>query len=60
MDECIRWLKQARHTLSSAERDMFAGDYAWSCFKAQQSAEFALEALVGGAVRRRALHPKAA
>ncbi|MBS3943752.1 MAG: HEPN domain-containing protein [Dethiobacter sp.] len=51
MDEFIRWLKQARHTLSSAERDMFAGDYAWSCFKSQQSAEFALKALVRGAGR---------
>lgn len=56
MDEWVRWMKQARHTLSSAERDMFSGDYAWSCFKAQQSAEFALKALVRGAGRFAAGH----
>ena len=56
MDEYMRWLKQARHTLSSAVRDKVAGDYAWSCFKAQQSAEFALKALVRGAGRFMAGH----
>jgi len=42
MDEFICGLKRARHTLTSAEREIFAGDYAWWCFKAQQSAEFVL------------------
>lgn len=49
LEESTRWLKQAQHTLSSAERDMLGEDYAWSCFKAQQSAEFALKALARGA-----------
>lgn len=47
-EEFLRWLNQAVHTLESAERDKQAGDYAWSCFKAQQSAEYALKALLRG------------
>ncbi|MEW6727521.1 MAG: HEPN domain-containing protein [Bacillota bacterium] len=48
-DEYRRWLAQAEYTLSSAERDMFAGDHAWACFKAQQAGEYALKALVRAA-----------
>ena len=47
-DEFDRWLKQARHTLSSAERDLQAGDYAWSCFKSQQAGEYAAKAVLRG------------
>jgi len=43
-----RWYDQARYTLESARRDLEAGDYAWSCFKSQQAAEYATKALLGG------------
>lgn len=46
--EFDRWMKQAEHNLSSAERDATAGDYAWACFKAQQAAEMAVKALLLG------------
>ncbi|MEM2950957.1 MAG: HEPN domain-containing protein [Nitrososphaeria archaeon] len=47
-DEYERWVKQADATLASAKRDRDAGDYNWSCFKAQQSAEFAVKGLLYG------------
>lgn len=39
---------QAENTLRSATRDRDVGDYNWSCFKAQQAAEFALKGLLYG------------
>jgi HEPN domain-containing protein len=36
-------MKQAEATLASAKRDKEAGDFNWSCFKAQQAAEFAVK-----------------
>ncbi|MEM1986395.1 MAG: HEPN domain-containing protein [Nitrososphaeria archaeon] len=47
-DEYERWVKQADATLASAKRDRDAGDYNWSCFKAQQAAEFAVKGLLYG------------
>jgi HEPN domain-containing protein len=47
-NEFSRWLGQALHTRSSAERDASAGDFAWACFKAQQAGEYALKALLRG------------
>jgi HEPN domain-containing protein len=46
--EYERWLAQAEHTTASARRDATAGDFAWSCFKSQQGAEYALKALLRG------------
>jgi HEPN domain-containing protein len=46
--EYERWLQQAERTLQSAERDKQSGDYNWSCFKAQQAAEFAVKGLLYG------------
>ena len=42
-EEFERYLKQARHTLESAERDAREGDFDWACFKAQQAAELILK-----------------
>lgn len=39
------WLKQAESDLGHAEKSLKMGDYNWSCFAAQQSAEKALKAL---------------
>lgn len=47
-DEYHRWMEQARHTLSSARRDLEEGDYAWSCFKSQQAGEYAAKAVLRG------------
>ncbi len=41
-------MAQARNTLASSKKDKEAGDYNWSCFKAQQSGEFAVKALLYG------------
>jgi len=41
-------MEQAEHNLESAERDAEDGDFAWACFKAQQAAELAVEALLLG------------
>ncbi|WP_434564371.1 HEPN domain-containing protein [Thermoanaerobacterium thermosaccharolyticum] len=46
IDEYNRWFNQAIHTLKSAYRDYKDGDYSWSCFKAQQAAEYAIKALL--------------
>ena len=40
-----RWLGQAKHTLTSAQRDTTEGDFDWACFKAQQAGQYALKAL---------------
>jgi len=47
-DEFRRWLDQAEHTLNSARRDRIGEDYSWSCFKAQQGAEYAIKGLLYG------------
>jgi len=47
-DEYDRWIKSAKKTLESAERDLADGDYNWSCFKSHQAAEKALKALLWG------------
>lgn len=47
-EEFRRWIKQAEQTLKSAERDKNAKDYSWACFKAHQSAEFAIKGLLYG------------
>ena len=46
--EFSRWMKSSKRTLDSASRDCSSGDYNWSCFKAHQAAEFAVEALLRG------------
>jgi HEPN domain-containing protein len=46
--EYERWLAQAEHTVASARRDTEAGDFARSCFKAQQAGDYALKALLRG------------
>ncbi|MEZ0319665.1 MAG: HEPN domain-containing protein [Pyrobaculum sp.] len=46
--EYKRWIDMAERTLKSAFRDAEGGDYNWACFKAHQSAEFALKALLYG------------
>jgi HEPN domain-containing protein len=46
--EFERWMKQAKRTLESAVRDKDAGDFNWSCFKAQQAAEYTLKGLLYG------------
>lgn len=46
--EYDRWLRQAEQTMASAQRDLKAGDHNWSCFKAQQSAEYSLKGLLHG------------
>jgi len=47
-EEFLRWMRQAEHTLNSAQRDAGGGDYGWACFKAQQAAEYAVKALLRG------------
>jgi HEPN domain-containing protein len=47
-EEFFRWMRQAEHTLASAQRDAAEDDYAWACFKAQQAAEYATKALLRG------------
>lgn len=44
ISEFERWFNQAIHTHKSAQRDHENGDFDWTCFKFQQSAEFALKA----------------
>ncbi|MEM0153973.1 MAG: HEPN domain-containing protein [Ignisphaera sp.] len=46
--EFSRWIRSAILTLRSAKRDYDGGDYNWTCFKAHQSAEKALKALLWG------------
>ena len=47
-DEFKRWFNMALGTARSAEGDLERGDYNWACFKAHQSAEFAVKALLRG------------
>ena len=46
--EYRRWMRQAEHSIRSSEGDMERGDHDWSCFKAQQAAEFAVKGLLYG------------
>jgi len=39
LKEALRWIRQADKDLSGAKNSLKAGDYEWSCFQAQQSAE---------------------
>ncbi|MFP3259095.1 MAG: HEPN domain-containing protein, partial [Caldivirga sp.] len=45
-DEYSRWIRQAEYTLRSIDADMNSSNYSWACFKAQQTAELALKALL--------------
>lgn len=47
-NELTRWFEMVRRTLESARGDLERGDYNWSCFKAHQSAEYAVKALLHG------------
>ncbi|MEM3891677.1 MAG: HEPN domain-containing protein [Nitrososphaerales archaeon] len=47
-EEYERWIKQAKDTLESAEEDMGNRRFNWSCFKAQQAAEYAVKGLLYG------------
>lgn len=55
-EEFSRWIAMARETLNSAASDLENGYYNWSCFKAQQAAEFAIKALMYGMGIRRGGH----
>ena len=46
LKEALRWIRQADKDLSSAKNSLKAGDYEWSCFQAQQSAEKALKSFL--------------
>jgi HEPN domain-containing protein len=46
--EYLRWIKSSRGAVNSAKGDLERGDYNWACFKAQQSAEFAVKAVLHG------------
>jgi len=46
--EYNRWIRSSKEALNSARGDFERGDYNWACFKAQQSAEFAVKALLHG------------
>ncbi len=47
-EEYERWQKHAEKTLASAETDKDSGDYNWSCFKAQQAAEYSVKGFLYG------------
>jgi len=51
--EFSRWMRSSLRTLESARRDLEAGDFSWACFKAHQTAEKALKALLWGIGRPR-------
>jgi HEPN domain-containing protein len=44
--ECEKWLKQAEFDLGAAKNSSAHGDFEWSCFQSQQSAEKALKAFL--------------
>jgi len=46
--EYVRWIRSSKGTLNSARGDLERGDYNWPCFKAQQTAELAVKALLHG------------
>lgn len=48
LKEALRWIRQADKDLNSAKNSLKAGDYEWSCFQAQQSAEKALKSFLYG------------
>lgn len=48
LKEALRWIRQADKDLNSAKNSLKAGDYEWSCFIAQQSAEKALKSFLYG------------
>ena len=50
VSEFDRWLRSALRTLESAKRDLEFGDYNWTCFKAHQTVEKALKAILWGVV----------
>lgn len=54
--EAIDWFEEAQVNLRRAEHDLEQGDYARSCFAAQQAMESAMKALIIGLKRRRAPH----
>ncbi|PUA31495.1 MAG: hypothetical protein B9J98_05960 [Candidatus Terraquivivens tikiterensis] len=41
-------MRMAKETIKSAKGDLERKDYSWACFKAQQSGEFAIKALLRG------------
>jgi len=47
-EEYHRWMKSSRGALNSARGDLERCEFNWACFKAQQSAEFAVKALLHG------------
>jgi HEPN domain-containing protein len=46
LKEALRWLKQAEKDLTAARNSLSSGDYEWSCFQSQQSAEKALKSIL--------------
>jgi len=46
--EYMRWIRASKGAVGSAQGDLERGDYNWTCFKAQQSAEFAVKAVLHG------------
>lgn len=46
LKEALRWIKQAEKDLISAKNSLKSGDYDWSCFQSQQSAEKALKSFL--------------
>jgi len=56
ISEFDRWLRSALRTLESAKRDLEFGDYNWTCFKAHQTVEKALKAILWGIGKPRIGH----
>ena len=48
LTEYDRWMKSAKTTLRSATNDKSSEFYNWTCFKAQQAAEYAVMAYLRG------------
>ncbi|MFX0097212.1 MAG: HEPN domain-containing protein [Candidatus Hodarchaeota archaeon] len=46
--EYKRWMGQAEHTIDAAKSDLKSQLYSWACFKCQQAAEYAINALLRG------------
>jgi HEPN domain-containing protein len=47
-EEYNRWMSNSKRTLESAINDMNSHFYNWSCFKTQQSTEYAIKAYLRG------------
>ncbi|MHB1709397.1 MAG: HEPN domain-containing protein [Thermoplasmataceae archaeon] len=45
-EEYNRWLGQGEHTFSAIDTDIVNRNYDWACFKAQQSAEMSIKAVL--------------